>query len=186
MVNNDKDKGLNDFIREFRKKFQMYFVAYGSTKIGEGYKVNLIVDDRDVLHMGKQDLIKKMSEMTSKLLKKNKTIRFQILLVSSLNRENVWNLLGKSAVIYNVDSISSFINLEVPSQSLEVYERLPSKFKLSDFERESFSKTQKKYHRNTYQNWLKSLKEAGFLKLKKKTYEKIEGNYKTQLIGERI
>jgi hypothetical protein len=162
----------------------MYLVAYGKVETKAGYTLNLIIDDRDVLHMKKEELQERIYGVIEQTLKKPESINVKVILVSDTNESNLWEFFGDSAVIFNTKATSSFVNLNVPQDFLEIYENLPTKFKLSDFERESFVKTQKKYHRNTYQNWLKILKNAGFLKLKKKTYEKIEGKYKTRLLDE--
>ena len=181
MADNDEEK-LKKFVNKIKEKFKGYFVAYGVRKYKEDYSVNIIIDDRDVMEMKKEELRKRINDIFKLFLKNNQDkIKAKTIFISDLNESNIWDYLGKRAVIFNVDATTSFVKIKIPSDFLRVYKNLPQKFKLSDFIRGT-DKISKKYHRNTYQNWLKSLKNAGFLKLKDKTYHKIEEPYKKRLL----
>ncbi len=178
------NKELKEFIRKVEKKFDKYFVAYGVRKYKDNYLVNIIIDDRDVLKMGKEELLKRIINIFKLFLKEDQNkIKAKVIFVSDLNESNIWSTLGNYAVISNVKITSSFVNIKLPNNFLRIYKRLPEKFKLSDFNREFTKISKKKYHRNTYQNWLKSLKKAGFLRLRNKTYQKIEEPYKKTLLN---
>ncbi len=184
MTNNNERK-LNNFIKKVESKFKKYFVAYGIRKYKDEYYVNIIMDDRDVMKMEKEDLRRRINDIFKMFLKKDKNkIKAKAIFVSDLNESNIWKFLGKSAVIPNVKNTSSFINIKLPHKFLKTYKKLSKKFKLSDFIREINKISKKTYHRNTYQNWLKALKNAGFLKLKNKTYYKIEEPYKQTLLND--
>ena len=174
---------LNNFIKKIEQKFKKYLVAYGSRKYKDNYSVNVIIDDRDVMKMEKADLRKRINDIFKEFLKTSKNIKAKVVFVSDLNESNIWNILGNYAVISDVKITSSFVNIKLPNNFLRVYRKLPERFKLSDFEREIIKISKKKYHRNTYQNWLKSLKKAGFLRLRDKTYQKIEEPYKKTLLN---
>ena len=176
------NKILNKFIRKVNKKFEKYFVAYGMKEEREISLINIIIEDRDVSKMKKEDLRKKLNEILGTLIKEDKKkIKPNTILLSDLNESNIWEILGKYAVINDVKALNSFVNLKLPNDFMKAYENIPKKFKLVDFGREINKISKKKYHRNTYQNWLKSLKTAGFIELHNKTYHKIEGPYKKNL-----
>ncbi len=182
MANNTEEK-LKSFVRKIEKKFKKYFVAYGVRKHKDDYSINVIMDDRDVMKMEKEDLRKRINDIFKLFLKSNqKGIKAKTIFVSDLNESNIWDSLGKRAVIFNVKATTCFVKIKIPHDFLKLYKKLPLKFKLSDFIREINKTSKKTYHRNTYQNWLKSLKNAGFLKLKDKTYYKIEEPYKKKLL----
>jgi len=182
MENKNKIK-FDKFIIKVKKKFNKYFVAYGLRKYKNNYLVNIIIDDRDIMKMEKSDLRKRVNNIFKEFLRRNSNfIKAKVIFVSDLNNSNIWNILGNYAVIYNVQITNSFINLRLPDNFLRIYKKLPERFKLSDFEREIIKTSKKGYHRNTYQNWLKSFKKAGFLKLRNKTYKKIEESYKKSLL----
>jgi len=180
----NKNNEIKKFIKKVENKFEEYFVAYGVSEHKDKCLINIIIDDRNVMNMDKNDLIMKLDNNLKGLLSKtSKKIIAKSILISDINESNIWDLLMKNAVILDVKILSSFINLKLPENFLDVYKKLPDKFKLSDFDRESIKISKKRYHRNTYQNWLKLLKNAGFLKLKDKTYHKIEGHYRKRLIS---
>jgi len=182
---NNNEKKLNNFIKKMESKFKKYFVAYGVRKYKDRYSVNIIIDDRDVMKMEKDDLRMRIKDIFKLFLKKDQDkIKAKVIFVSDLNESNIWKALGKYAVIFNVKITSSFVNIKLPKNFLKVYKRLPKKFKLSDFIREISKISKKTYHRNTYQNWLKSLKNAGFLKLRNKTYCKVDEPYKKTLLSD--
>ncbi len=182
MANNNEER-LNNFIKKIEKKFSKYFVAYGTRKHNDNYSVNIIIDDRDIMKMEKEDLRKRINNIFKLFLKDNpKEIKAKTIFVSDLDESNIWGALGKRAVIFNVKATTSFIKIKKIDNLLRLYKELPPKFKLSDFSREMNIISKKVYHRNTYQNWLKTLKNAGFLKLKNKTYYKIEEPYKRTLL----
>jgi len=171
------------FIKKVEKKFNKYFVAYGLRKYEDNYYVNIIIDDRDVMRMKKSDLRKKINKIFKQFLNESSNcIKAKVVFVSDLTESNIWNILGDYVVISNVKVTSSFVNVKLPDNFLSVYKKLPERFKLSDFEREIVKISKKRYHRNTYQNWLKSFKKAGFLRLRDKTYQKIEEPYKKILL----
>jgi hypothetical protein len=179
----DNEEKFRRFIKKVENKFKKYFVAYGVRKQKDHYFVNIIIDDRDVMKMEKEDLRTLINGIFKMFLKKNQDkIKAKTIFVSDLNESNIWKVLGKNAVIFNVKTTSSFIKIKLPNTFFEGYKKLPEKFKLSDFIREF--NPRKKYHRNTYQNWLKLLKNAGFLRLKNKTYYKIEESYKRNLLND--
>ena len=177
------ERNLKGFIKKTEQKFKKYLAAYGWRKYKENYSVNIIIDDRDVMRMEKADLRKRINDIFKQFLKTSKNIKAKVVFVSDLNESNIWSILGNYAVISNVRITSSFVNIKLPNNFLRVYKKLPERFKLSDFEREIVKISKKKYHRNTYQNWLKSLKKAGFLRLRDKTYQKIEEPYKKTLLN---
>ena len=182
MVDNSEEK-LKRFINKTEKKFKGYFIAYGVRKHKEKYSINMIIDDRDVMRMGKEDLRKRINDIFKVFLKDSqKEIKAKTIFVSDLNESNIWDALGKRAIIFNVRATTSFVKIKKLDNFLRAYQKLPQKFKLSDFGREINKDSKKAYHRNTYQNWLKALKNAGFLRLKDKTYYKIEEPYKRTLL----
>lgn len=177
------EEKLKRFISKIKKKFKMYFVAYGLRKHNDNYFINIIIDDRDVMSMEKEDLRKRIDDIFKPFLKSSQEeIKAKTIFVSDLNELNIWDYLEKEAVIFDVKAATSFAKIKIPQDFLKAYKELPSKFKLSDFIREMNKTSKRAYHRNTYQNWLKSLKTAGFLKLKDKTYSKIEEPYKKKLL----
>ncbi len=184
-MTDDNERKLNSFIRKVETKFKKYFVAYGVRKYKEKYSVNIVIDDRDVMNMEKEDLRTRINDIFGLFLKKDQDkIKAKTIFVSDLNESNIWKALGKRAIILNVKVTSSFVNIKLPHKFLKTYKNLPKKFKLSDFIREINKISKRTYHRNTYQNWLRSLKNAGFLKLKNKTYYKIEEPYKQTLLND--
>lgn len=183
MTNKDEGK-LKAFIKKVENKFKKYFVAYGLRKHKDNYLINIIIDDRDIMKMGKEELRMRIKDIFRLFLKKDqRKIKTKVIFVSDLNESNIWSTLGNYAVISNVRITSSFVNIKLPNNFLKVYKKLPEKFKISDVDREIIKISEKRYHRNTYQNWLKSLKKAGFLRLKNKTYQKIEEPYKKTLLN---
>lgn len=177
------EEKLKKFIKKVGNKFKKYFVAYGIRKHKDKYSINIIIDDRDIMKMEKKDLRKRINDIFKLFLKEDpENIKAKTTFVSDLNESNIWDALGKNAVIFNVKATTSFVKIKIPYNLLKIYKELPQKFKLSDFSREINKASKKTYHRNTYQNWLKSLKNAGFLKLKNKTYYKIEEPYKKTLL----
>jgi len=72
-----------------------------------------------------------------------------------------------------VKSMAGFIQLNLPEKFFDAYDGLPEKFKLNDLKKEFEQLSGNRYHRNTYQNWLKGLQKAAFAKLKGKIYQKI-------------
>jgi len=182
MTDNNEEK-LKRFIKKIEKKFKKYFVAYGVREHKDDYFINVIIDDRDIMKMEKEDLRKRINDIFKPFLKNNqKEIKAKTIFVSDLDESNIWDALGKRAIIFDVKAITSFIKLKKLDNLLKPYKELPQKFKLSDFGREINKTSKKIYHRNTYQNWLKALKNAGFLKLKNKTYYKIEEPYKKAIL----
>jgi len=177
---NVKMEIVQQFAGAMKKKFEKYFLAHGIQKTKTKTVVNLVIDDRDVKRMTKQDLLRKLDVMTNaklfELLAKAKSkehIEAKVHLLSDLNQANVWQALGDSATVMDVKSMAGFIQLNLPEKFFDAYDRLPEKFKLNDLKKEFEQLSGKRYHRNTYQNWLKGLQKAAFAKLKGKIYQKI-------------
>jgi len=171
---------IQQFADAVRKKFGKYFLAHGIQKTKTKTVVNVVIDDRDIKRMTKQDLLRKLDVMTNaklfELLAKAKSkdhIEAKVHLLSDLNQVNVWQALGDSATVMDVKSMAGFIQLNLPEKFFDAYDRLPEKFKLNDLKKEFEQLSGKRYHRNTYQNWLKGLQKSDFAKLKGKIYQKI-------------
>jgi len=179
-----KNKILDRLIEKVEKKFKKYFVAYGAREYKGRYFINIIIDDRDVMKMEKEELRVMINLILKRFIKEvSNKIKAKCVFISDLNKSNIWNILEKKAVIFNAKITSSFVKIKLPDNFLKIYKKLPKRFKLSDFSREISKISKKEHHRNTYQNWLKSLKNAGFLKLKNKTYYKVEEPYKKTLLN---
>ena len=176
------DKKLNQFIKNVNKKFERYFVGYGGRVRKKKYIVNIIFDDRDVIRMPKKDLCKKMQEIVNDLNKTKDDIKARVILVSDINYSNLKEILCDFSHIINVKALTSFVDLILPKEAMETFNKLPEMFKLEEFRRELKKISKREYHRNTYQNWLKCLKKAGFIKLKGKIYYKSPGPYKKELL----
>lgn len=175
-------KELSRFAARVEKKFRQYFVGFGARKKGKVHLVNVIFDDRDVKRMAKKDLVVVLQKHINKLNSAPNLIKAKPVLVSDISEKNVWNLLGDFSQIMDVKSMITFINIKLPEGFQDAFDKLPEQFKLEDFARELKQISGKEYHRNTYQNWLRFLKNSGFVELKNKTYCKILGEYKkTQL-----
>lgn len=174
---------IKKFIDKAGQMLGQYFVAY-STRIRKGICfINIIIDDRDVAKMPKRKLYntlwKKLDKEAEKISKKIKT---RTVLISDINESNVWTILGDSAEIMNVKSLIAFIGITLPKGFKETFESIPDKFKLEDFRKASKKIFVGKYHRNTYQNWLRSMERIGFVKLTGRTYYKQKGSYKHDIL----
>jgi hypothetical protein len=172
-----KDKDIKEYIEKVKKKFEKYFVGFS---IENENNINIIIDDRDILYMKQKELKNNTLKILNEL--KNFNLKVKLILVSEINRKNIWRFLGDKAEILDVHALTSFINLKMPKDFMRIYNELPVKFRLSDVKRVLVKISEKDYHRNTYQNWLKSLEKAGFIKLNNRTYEKIEKPYKKELL----
>ncbi len=177
-----RNKEITNFVRRTERKFENYFIAYGVRKQKDSYYISVIIDDRDVFKMSKEELRKKINSILNSFIKSSKEkIVPKTIFVSELIEENIWKVLGDYAGIYDVKAFSSFSNIRFHPHFFKVFKKLPQKFKLSDFARELSKLSDKTYHRNTYQNWLKLLKNAGFIRLKNRTYYKVGSPYKDKL-----
>ena len=159
---------LSRFVKNLEEKFENYFVGFGAKKLQGKYKVNVFMDDRDIRKMTKKDLYKALQKHIDKVNDAPNKIKAKPVLVSDINETNVWKFLGDFSQIMDVKSMITFVNVRLPEGFQEAFERLPEKFKLEDLRRELKKITKKDYHRNTYQNWLRFLKKAEFIKLKNK------------------
>lgn len=177
MINNERT--ISEFIDKVKAKFEKYFVAYSIINGDSKIKINIFIDDSDIRRMKQAILCRKINNILKEFsAKSNNKIDSKAILTSNLNEENFWDFLGKRAVILNVPALTSFVKIKLPREFIEIFRDLPNRFKLSDFKRELMKLSNKEYHRNTYQNWIKSLTEAGFVKLKNKTYQKVNLPYK--------
>ncbi|MDD5132919.1 MAG: hypothetical protein PHD81_03720 [Candidatus Nanoarchaeia archaeon] len=171
------EKDLKQFVEKVEKILvsekkgnRSYFVGYG---IEEGKKIliNVFIDDRDIEKMSKADLLSKLQAILNEL-NPPKKMSAKPILISDINENNIWEVLGDSCVIKNIKILTTFLNIKLPENFQIAFEELPEKFKLEDLRRELKKLTKKDYHRNTYQNWMKFLIKAEFVTLKEKTYYK--------------
>lgn len=168
------------FIEAMKKKFEDYFLACGIKQVGNKTVFRVIIDDRDVKRMKKKDLVKALEGSIGTLLQNSigraspgNKLEAKVYLLSELNQESVWTALGDSATIMDIKSVSGFVNLNLPVGFFDAYDLLQPKFKLEDIRREFEKSSGRKYHRNTYQIWLKGLQKGGIIKLVGKGYNKI-------------
>jgi len=127
--------------------------------------------------------MKKLQKKIDELNKTPKTIKPKPVLVTEINNETVWKILGDFSQIMDVKSMITFVNIKLPERFHEAFEMLSDKFKLEDLRRELRKASGKEYHRNTYQNWLKFLANADLITLKNKTYHKVlTPKYKRRLL----
>jgi len=173
-------KEIQKFVEAVKTKFKKYFLAYGIKTVKGKTFVQVIIDDRDVKKIPKKELLRKLdvliNAMLFELLKKEKSkekAEAKVHLLSDLNQGTVWQALGDSATVMDVKSMAGFIQLNLPDRFLDAYDRLQRRFKLSDLKREFELITNRKYHRNTYQNWLGSLQKIKFVRLEQKYYQKL-------------
>lgn len=175
-----KMEEIQKFVEAIKVKFGKYLLAYGLEKVKNKTFVNIIIDDRDIRKTTKEELTRKLDVMTNSMLfdllakeKSREKIEAKINLLSDLNQETVWEALGDSATIVDVKSMINFIKTNLPFGFFDAYDKLSEKFKLEDLKREYEHIFGRQYHRNTYQNWLKSLKKSKLIELKGKYYNKI-------------
>ena len=173
-------KNTQKFVNAMKERFEGYFLACGIKKVGNRTLFSVIIEDRDVRRMEKKDLIRKVEEITHSLLSNSigkghggKKPEAKVYLLSDLNQNSVWAALGDSATVMDTKAISSFVRLNLPERFFDAYDLLPPNFKLEDIRREFEKISERKYHRNTYQIWLKGLQKAGIVKLVGKRYDKI-------------
>jgi len=160
---------MEKFIEKVKAKFGGYFKGYGVKK----NRINVIIDDKDIKYMQKSEAKANTQKVLNELKGKEK-INPKAILVSEINNKNVFEILGDSCQVMDVKSITTYINVKLPKGFWQAYDELDSEFKLEDLKKELEKPGIKEYHRNTYQNWLKFLKNAGFVELNNRTYQKIK------------
>jgi hypothetical protein len=175
-----ENKKIEEFAKKVLNQFDKYFIGYSFRQNGK--IVNVFIDDRDVVHMTKQDIFERVLSVLDGHAKDVGSLKINLYLASDINSENVWEILLDESRLYNVNAFSSFAKINMPKEFMYVYSKLPNKFKLHDIMAEMSKLTEHEYHRNTYQKWLKTLKDAGFTTLKNRTYHKIDKPYKKALL----
>jgi len=171
---------MQSFVDIVKEKFKMYFLAYGVEKIKNKTVIHLVIDDLDVKRMAKKDLVRMLDSIINSILlellaraKSKENMKAKIHLISDLNQNSIWQVLGDSAMIINVKTVARFLQLNLPEGFFDAYDTLPVEFKLEDLKKKFEYLWKRAYHRNTYQNWLKGLQKAKLIKLTGKRYKKI-------------
>lgn len=187
------NKNIRQFVKKIEKRFSKqatrgvrdYFLGYG-LKMGKKATLNVIIDDRDVERMSKDALIETLQNILNSINPDSPNILPKIVVLSDINEKNVWGILGNSAEIRDVKSLTTFFNITLPEGFQVVFERLPNEFKLDDFRGELKKITNKEHHRNTYQNWLIFLRKAEYVELKDKTYIKTPRFNRNSVLKDKI